>query len=85
LPADIKSKVNEATAEAFGEKAEPVYVGVGGSIPFMEVFMREFPGTNFMLTGCCFADSNAHAPNENLDLKFCAKLTTTIALLLSKI
>jgi acetylornithine deacetylase/succinyl-diaminopimelate desuccinylase-like protein len=85
LPPNVSSALNAATKEVFGEEREPFYIGVGGSIPFMEVFMREFPGTNFMLTGCCFPDSNAHSANENLDLKFCAKLTSVIALILAKI
>ena len=85
LPVNVQKALKSATQEVFGEDREPFYVGCGGSIPFMEVFMREFPGTNFMLTGCCFPDSNAHAANENLDLKFCAKLTSVIALILAKI
>jgi len=60
-------------------------VGCGGSIPFMEVFASHFPETNFLLTGCGFIDSNAHSANENLDLEFCRKLTTVIALTLSKL
>jgi len=83
LPAEVKSKLNAATAQVFGEGIEPTYVGCGGSIPFMEIFMKEFPKADFMLTGCAFADSNIHAPNENIDLKFCAKLTSVIALVLS--
>jgi len=51
----------------------------------MEVFTKEFPKVNFMLTGCGFADSNAHSANENLDIQFCAKLTSVIALMLSNI
>jgi acetylornithine deacetylase/succinyl-diaminopimelate desuccinylase-like protein len=38
LPEDIKKYLNEATTEMFGEGQSPTYVGVGGAIPFMEVF-----------------------------------------------
>lgn len=51
----------------------------------MEVFSTNFPGTNFLLTGVGFADSNAHSANENIDLEFCEKLTKVIALTLSKL
>ena len=51
----------------------------------MEVFSENFPGSNFLLTGVGFADSNAHAANENIDLEFTRKLTTVIALTLSKL
>lgn len=60
-----------------------MFVGCGGSIPFMEVFSGIFPEANFLLTGVGFPDSNAHAANENLDLEYCRKLTTVIAILLS--
>ena len=83
LPPHIKEPLNFATAEIFGG-AQPLYVGCGGSIPFMEVFSSEFPNANFLLTGVGFPDSNAHSANENLRLDFCRKLTTTIGLMLSK-
>lgn len=83
LPDDLMAKVLSASNEVF--ESEPLFVGGGGSIPFMEVFSKEFPQAQFILTGCGFTDSNAHAPNENLNLDFCNKLTQTISLLLSKI
>ncbi len=85
LPEIIHSKFNKAHQEVFGETQLPMFIGCGGSIPFMEVFDQNFPGTNFLLTGCGFLDCNAHSANENLDLEFCRKLTTVIALLLSKL
>ena len=85
LPPALNKNLNEANKEVFGAESNPVNVGCGGSIPFMEIFTREFPNAKFMLTGCGFADSNAHGPNENLDIQFCAKLTSVIALMLSKI
>jgi acetylornithine deacetylase/succinyl-diaminopimelate desuccinylase-like protein len=62
-----------------------MFIGGGGSIPFMEVFSGLFPKANFLLTGCCFTESNAHSANENLDLEFCRKLTTVISKLLSEL
>lgn len=83
LPAELKSQLNEATAEVF-DGAKPLYVGCGGSIPFMDVFYEIFPKSNFLLTGVGFPDSNAHSANENLRLDYTRKLTTTIALMLTK-
>lgn len=62
-----------------------MFVGCGGSIPFMEVFSKEFPNAQFLLTGCGFPDSNAHSANENLDIQFCNKLTAVIAVFLSQL
>lgn len=39
LPANIKAALNDATAEVFSG-AQPLYVGIGGSIPFMEVMSQ---------------------------------------------
>jgi acetylornithine deacetylase/succinyl-diaminopimelate desuccinylase-like protein len=64
---------------------EPLFIGCGGSIPFMEFFSSMYPKANFLLTGVGFPDSNAHAANENLDLEFCRKLISTIGLTLSKL
>lgn len=83
LPPALKTWLNEATAEVFGG-AKPLYVGCGGSIPFMDVFFELFPKSNFMLTGVGFPDSNAHSANENLRLDYCRKLTTAIAIMLGK-
>jgi di/tripeptidase len=60
-----------------------MFVGCGGSIPFMEVFSGHFPEANFLLTGCGFPDSNAHSANENIDLEYTRKLTTLISQLLA--
>jgi len=79
----MKKIVFESTREVF-DGNDPIFVGCGGSIPFMEVMSREFPGVAFLLIGVGFNDSNAHSANENLRLGFCAKLATTISLVLSK-
>ena len=85
LPEPLKGFLNQATQEVFGQDKKPLYVGCGGSIPFMEVFSQEFPKANFLLTGVGFADSNAHSANENLRLDYCKKLTTALAVFLSKV
>jgi hypothetical protein len=75
--------VFESTKEVF-DGNEPIFIGCGGSIPFMEVMSREFPGVSFLLTGVGFADSAAHSANENLRLGFTSKLCMTVSLALSK-
>ena len=81
---ELKKIVFDSTNEVFNGK-DPIFIGCGGSIPFMEVMSREFPGVAFLLTGVGFSDSNAHSANENLRLDFCQKLTSTITLVLSKL
>ncbi len=75
----LKEAFFKANKQVFNGK-DPLFVGCGGSIPFMEFFSQMYPEANFLLTGVGFPDSNAHSANENLDLEFCRKLTTTLAL-----
>lgn len=84
LPADIKAAVYKSTQQVF-EGRDPIFVGCGGSIPFMEVFSQEFPNANFLLTGCATMTGNAHCANENIDLEYCKKFITAISLTLSNI
>ena len=84
LPEGIKGALNTATAEVFSG-AKPLYIGIGGSIPFMEVMSQNFPGCNFILTGVGFLDSNIHSSNENIRLDYCRKFTSLISLMLSKL
>jgi acetylornithine deacetylase/succinyl-diaminopimelate desuccinylase-like protein len=81
LTEEMTKKVNDAAMKVFGN--EPIYVGGGGGIPFMEVFGGMFPASSFMLTGAFSHSSNIHAANENLDLEYCRKLTTFIGEMIS--
>jgi acetylornithine deacetylase/succinyl-diaminopimelate desuccinylase-like protein len=81
LPDGLTSKLNAASKKVFG--CDPLHIGMGGSIPFMEVFSELFPETNFILTGVGFPSSNAHAANESIDLEYTRKLTTVIAEMIS--
>lgn len=74
LPQAMKDIVYQSTREVF-EGRDPVFVGCGGSIPFMEIFSQEFPESNFLLTGAATITGNAHCANENLDLEYCKKFT----------
>jgi acetylornithine deacetylase/succinyl-diaminopimelate desuccinylase-like protein len=55
-----------AFTESFG--VEPVYMGAGGSIPFIATFADLFPGAPILVTGCGDPTSAYHAPNESQDI-----------------
>tara|TARA_B100001057_G_scaffold13669_1_gene12808 strand:- start:572 stop:1870 length:1299 start_codon:yes stop_codon:yes gene_type:complete len=50
-------------------KNETAYIGVGGSIPFANDFVREFPKAELVLVGAGDEElGNAHAPNESVQI-----------------
>jgi acetylornithine deacetylase/succinyl-diaminopimelate desuccinylase-like protein len=69
--------LDKASQESFG--APPVFVGEGGSIPFMAMLGAKFPKTQFVVTGVLGPASNAHGPNEFLHIPFAKKISACIA------
>ncbi len=58
--------MQRAMTEAFGKV--PVFMGAGGSIPFVSVFADAFPDATLMLTGASDPLTNAHSEDESVDL-----------------
>ncbi len=58
---------------------EPRWIGEGGTIPFMAMLGERFPDAQFVVTGVLGPGSNAHGPNEFLDVAFAERLTGCIA------
>jgi acetylornithine deacetylase/succinyl-diaminopimelate desuccinylase-like protein len=54
-------------------------MGEGGTIPFMGMLGRHFPGAQFLITGVLGPRSNAHGPNEFLHIPYARKLTACVA------
>ncbi len=73
----------EGSNTYFGKDA--VYMGEGGSIPFMGMLGEKFPEAQFMITGVLGPMSNAHGPNEFLDIPTAKRLTCCVAHVLAGI
>ncbi len=73
----LEKALADASDTYFG--AEPVYMGEGGTIPFMGMLGEKFPEAQFMITGVLGPESNAHGPNEFLDIPTAKKLTCCVA------
>jgi len=73
----LAASVARASEMAFGRPA--AYMGEGGSIPFMGMLGEKFPETQFVITGVLGPNSNAHGPNEFLDIPTGKRVTMAIA------
>jgi acetylornithine deacetylase/succinyl-diaminopimelate desuccinylase-like protein len=73
----LEASVARASQMAFGKPV--VYMGEGGTIPFMGMLGEKFPETQFVITGVLGPHSNAHGPNEFLHIKTGERVTSTIA------
>lgn len=73
----LLESAKRASMNNFGKEA--VYMGEGGSIPFMGMLGQKFPKAQFMITGLLGPESNAHGPNEFLHIPTGKKLTACIA------
>ena len=77
----LEDSMQRASREFFGRDA--MYMGTGGSIPFMGMLGERFPGTQFLITGVLGPKSNAHGPNEFLHIETGKRLTACVARVLA--
>ena len=73
----LRDAVNAASQSHFGRDA--MYMGEGGSIPFMGMLGEKFPEAQFLITGVLGPASNAHGPNEFLHIPTGKRLTACVA------
>lgn len=73
----LEKSMHEASRATFGKDA--MYLGTGGSIPFIGMLGERFPETQFLVTGVLGPHANAHGPNEFLHLDCAQKLTACVA------
>ena len=81
MAAWLRDSVTRASSAHFG--APPMFDGLGGSIPFMSMLGERFPEAQFLVTGVMGPGSNAHGPNEFIDLPTGVKVTACVAQVLA--
>jgi acetylornithine deacetylase/succinyl-diaminopimelate desuccinylase-like protein len=72
---------DEASEALFGRRAGAM--SEGGTIPFLAELASLFPEAQFLVTGVLGPGSNAHGPNEMLDLVTARRLTAAVACVLA--
>lgn len=70
-------KAIDDASQAFDKPA--MYMGEGGSIPFMGMLGEKFPGAQFAITGVLGPHSNAHGPNEFLHIPMGKRVTACVS------
>jgi acetylornithine deacetylase/succinyl-diaminopimelate desuccinylase-like protein len=73
----LEESLQAASQTFFGREA--VFMGEGGSIPFMGMLGEKFPEAQFLITGVLGPHSNAHGPNEFLHIPTGKRLTSAVA------
>jgi acetylornithine deacetylase/succinyl-diaminopimelate desuccinylase-like protein len=73
----LASSMQRASADFFGKPS--MYMGTGGTIPFMGMLGEKFPDAQFLVTGLLGPKSNAHGPNEFLHIETGKRLTACVA------
>lgn len=73
----LDTACQKASQALFGKPA--MYMGEGGTIPFMAMLGDSFPQAQFLITGVLGPKSNAHGPNEFLHIPYTIRLTAAVA------
>lgn len=76
------AEANEQASQLFFNKPA-MYMGEGGTIPFMGMLGAKFPQAQFLITGVLGPFSNAHGPNEFLHINMAKNLTACIAFIIA--
>lgn len=82
--ADPKPQLQEALDKScstyFGK---PVgYMGLGGTIPLMEMLSKMFPDASLLVTGILGPGTGMHGPNEFLPIDYTKKVTAAVAMVM---
>jgi len=73
----LEAAIDKSSREHFGKPA--MWMGEGGTIPFMAMLGAKYPQAQFLITGVLGPHSNAHGPNEFLHLDYAKRLTACVA------
>ena len=77
----MAKRLSQTTQSIFG--TEPGLLGVGASIPFVQIMVQHFPKAEHILTGVLSQASHAHGPNENMSVRKVKRITEFVAAFLA--
>jgi acetylornithine deacetylase/succinyl-diaminopimelate desuccinylase-like protein len=77
----LEAALERASQSGFGRS--PSWTSEGGSIPFLAQLGTRFPTLDIVATGVLGPGSNAHGPDESLDLEMANGVTHAVASLIA--
>lgn len=77
----LAESIDRASQNYFGKPAKRM--GMGGTIPFMKMLGDAYPNVQFLVTGVLGPKSNAHGPNEFLEIATGKRITASVAQILA--
>ena len=80
----LDQAIKKAGADFYDGKETGSY-GMGGSIPFLSELEKMYPQTQIVAFGLLGPNSNAHGPNEMINLTYAKKLTCSLAHVISAV
>ncbi len=83
LSASVKNAVDQASLSTYGTLS--MFCGEGGSIPFLATLGTRFPSAQIIATGALGPGSNAHGPDESLNIKAGVGVAVTVAQVISSL
>ncbi len=83
LAENLSNAFEQAAMATF--KTHARYMGMGGTIPFLKMLGDKFPDAQYMVTGVLGPGSNAHGPNEFLDIATGKRVTQCVARVLAHV
>ncbi len=85
VPSGPNADVARAAFTDAWDGAEPVHMGIGGSIPFIADIAVKFPEATILVVGPGDPAACWHGPNESVDLEVLRRLTLAEVLLLARL
>jgi acetylornithine deacetylase/succinyl-diaminopimelate desuccinylase-like protein len=79
----FENALNDASQSFFGAPCGTI--GQGGTIPLMNMLSKGFPKAQMMVCGVLGPKSNAHGPNEFLNVPYAKKLTAAVAHVMARV
>jgi acetylornithine deacetylase/succinyl-diaminopimelate desuccinylase-like protein len=79
----LAAALDRASRSLFDKPA--AFMGEGGTIPFMSMLNAKFPAAQLLVTGVLGPKSNAHGPNEFIDIAYAKKVTAATAMVIASL